>query len=164
MRCIPNIFPEYVELETTEIINIGKCKSFIFILTFISSVCIAAIYYISEETTTQITISNPSYSEYLSIQSNRPTCECSNNNIPMNTFVTLNVENEVFCTQASNKYTRCSQDPSGLSLSEQELIQVCTESPAFSYLQGLHGLCTNLQISILSNSKISYHHHYYQQH
>ena len=49
---------------------------------------------------------------------------------------------EAFCAEANAKYTFCSQDSSSLSGAESQMVQVCKESTAYAYLQGIRGLCT----------------------
>ena len=142
MSCFPcNAFPEHTRIDNDAVIRIGKIKTISFILIFISSVVIATIYYVSEEQFTQVTISNPTQDEYNNIKSFRPDCECNLQSINVGNFVTVNKSYEAFCTQANLKYTSCSRDTSSLSEEQSQMVQVCKESQAFSYLQGILGLC-----------------------
>ena len=109
MKCVPNVFPEYAQMNSTELTKIGQKKTCAFLLVFIVSVALTAIFYARETTVAQITVNNPSFKNFNDITEYKPKCECSQTSISIDEFVDIQRINETFCSQAATKLELCSK-------------------------------------------------------
>jgi len=74
-----NAFPVYVEVNDKQIHQIGRIKTFLYIIAVFLSAIGILVWFLTFEYPTTITLTSPSLNEYSSVTRYGPRCECSNN-------------------------------------------------------------------------------------